>query len=118
MAVTDEEFEQLLGDAQERPEAVRALRHADDIWRSLVEPTAGEGERVAWRWLRARLTDSLLQLWEPTGRNHDPQAMTQIPAPHRNDVAAESWLLALGGLNLLTIVATEIVQEEAGRRAI
>jgi hypothetical protein len=117
-AVIDSEFERLLSDASERPDAVRALRHADDVWRCVVAPTASEGERAAWEWLRAQLSDALLELWQPNERTHDPEALKRVPPERRNELAADAYLLALGGLNLFTVLATEARQEEAARRAV
>jgi hypothetical protein len=116
--VTDEDFERLLSAASERPKSVAALRHADDVWQSLVAPAVPEGERVAWRHLRASLAGALLQMWEPNGRTHDVEALRRVPPSQRNQLAADTYLLALGGLNLLTIAAAEFLVDEKAKRAL
>ena len=116
--MTSADFYEALGAASERPEAVRALRHADDVWRSLVAPTASEGERAAWECLRGQLAGVLLELWQPNGRTHDPEGLKRVPPERRNEVAADAYLLALGALNLFTVLATQTMQDEAARRAV
>jgi hypothetical protein len=44
--------------------------------------------------------------------------LKRVPPERRNELAADAYLLALGGLNLFTVLATEARQEEAARRAV